>query len=316
MLLYYNHPIAQLFNLFDNPDKKRKFHKKSVPITGGILIISNLLFFLLFLKIFNLNEYKSEIFTQPLIFVAMLFFIIGVIDDKISINANLKFILTFILISGVLIYDSSLILNNINFQFVSFNLKYWSLPWTIICFLLFINAFNMFDGYNLQSASYSFFIFIIFFLKSNYDFLFLIILISIIFFSYLNYFSKSFMGDGGTYALGFLIGVFAIKLYNFNYFQTVDEIVLLMIIPGIDLMRLFCQRIIKYKRSPFSADRKHLHHLLSDKFGWLKTFFIMNSLIVIPFLIGEIFSIHLQILFIQILIYFVLLYKINSLSIN
>ena len=91
------------------------------------------------------------------------------------------------------------------------------------------------------------------------------------------------MGDGGTYALGFLIGVFAIKLYNFNYFQTVDEIVLLMIIPGIDLMRLFCQRIIKHKRSPFSADRKHLHHLLSDKFGWLKTFFIMNSLIVIPF---------------------------------
>ena len=48
LLLYYNHPIAQLFNLFDNPDKKRKFHKKSVPITGGILIISNLLFFLLF----------------------------------------------------------------------------------------------------------------------------------------------------------------------------------------------------------------------------------------------------------------------------
>ena len=35
---------------------------------------------------------------QPLIFVAMLFFIIGIIDDKISINANLKFILTFILI--------------------------------------------------------------------------------------------------------------------------------------------------------------------------------------------------------------------------
>ena len=53
----------------------------------------------------------------------MLFFIIGIIDDKISINANLKFILTFILISGVLIYDSSLILNNINFQFVSFNFK-------------------------------------------------------------------------------------------------------------------------------------------------------------------------------------------------
>ena len=89
------------------------------------------------MKIFNLNEYKSEIFTQPLIFVAMLFFIIGIIDDKISINANLKFILTFILISGVLIYDSSLILNNINFQFVSFNLKYWSLPWTIICFFAF-----------------------------------------------------------------------------------------------------------------------------------------------------------------------------------
>ena len=109
--------------------------------------------------------------------------------------------------------------------------------------------------------------------------------------------------------------MFAIKLYNFNYFQTVDEIVLLMIIPGIDLMRLFCQRIIKHKRSPFSADRKHLHHLLSDKFGWLKTFFIMNSLIVIPFLIGEIFQFIYK-YYLYKFLFTQLLYKINSLSIN
>ena len=169
-----------------------------------------------------------------------------------------------------MIYDSSLILNNINFQFVSFNLKYWSLPWTIICFCFLLTLLICLMVTIFNQPHIHFYIYNIF-LKSNYDFLFLIILISIIFFLS-KLFSKSFMGDGGTYALGFLIGVFAIKLYNFNYFQTVDEIVLLMIIPGIDLMRLFCQRIIKHKRSPFSADRKHLHHLLSDKFGWLKTF--------------------------------------------
>ena len=43
-----------------------------------------------------------------------------------------------------------------------------------------------------------------------------------------------------------------------------------MLIPGIDMIRLFFERI-KNKRNPFSNDRWHFHHLLLNKYGYLKT---------------------------------------------
>ena len=49
------------------------------------------------------------------------------------------------------------------------------------------------------------------------------------------------------YLLAFIISYFSIKLYNPKNFVNVDEIVLLMTIPGIDLMRLFIERIFILK---------------------------------------------------------------------
>ena len=46
-----------------------------------------------------------------------------------------------------------------------------------------------------------------------------------------------------------------------------------MMIPGIDMLRLFLKGFLK--KSPFIADRKHLHHLLLGKFGYAKTIFIL-----------------------------------------
>ena len=45
LLLYFsNEKIAQFFNLYDNPDTLRKFHKSKVPLTGGIIILFNVMF--------------------------------------------------------------------------------------------------------------------------------------------------------------------------------------------------------------------------------------------------------------------------------
>ena len=56
-----------------------------------------------------------------------------------------------------LIYlDKEIILNEIKFSFYDKNilLNEYNIFFTIFCFLVFINAFNMFDGINLQSKSY------------------------------------------------------------------------------------------------------------------------------------------------------------------
>ena len=89
----------------------------------------------------------------------------------------------------------------------------------------------------------------------------------------LNYQINHF-GDSGCFLISFIIGSFSIISYNSNDIQYSDTIFLLMMIPGIDMLRLFFERISK-KKSPFIADRKHLHHLLLGKFGYAKTIFIL-----------------------------------------
>ena len=309
VLVFYNKSIANLFNLFDKPDNVRKFHKLSVPITGGIIIYVNLIFFTILQFFINYDLQLFESFQNYLIFfgVCSLFFFLGLIDDKILMNANLKFLLIILFIILALFLENEIIIKQVRLFFISFEIPLWSIPWTLICFLLFINAFNMFDGYNLQCSSYSIFLLSILYLKSNFSNIFLIIIISIIFFSFLNYKSKSFMGDSGTYLLAFIISYFSIKLYNSNNFVNVEEIVLLMIIPGIDLMRLFIERIFILKKSAFTPDRNHLHHYLLKKNNLNQTFFITNAIIILPYLIGLYFSIMFYMVFVQIIIYFIVL---------
>ena len=52
-----------------------------------------------------------------------------------------------------------------------------------------------------------------------------------------------------------------ISKLDHNEFKSfkVDEIFLLMFLPGIDMLRLFTQRILSGK-NPFLGDREHLHH--------------------------------------------------------
>ena len=49
-----------------------------------------------------------------------------------------------------------LYLKNINFSFLdkNYNIGNYSYILTVLCYLLFINACNMFDGINIQSGSY------------------------------------------------------------------------------------------------------------------------------------------------------------------
>ena len=120
---------------------------------------------------------------------------------------------------------------------------------TVFCFLVYLNAFNMFDGINLQASFYSLFIFLnIMFFFSN-SLLINILIISLIGFSYLNFKNKTFLGDSGSLILAFIISYFFISLYNLDFINYADKICLFMLIPGFDLIRLFLIRIFNKKKS-------------------------------------------------------------------
>ena len=175
-------------------------------------------------------------------------FLFGFYDDKKSLNPNLKLFLVFIIILLYTFFDNSSLLSDLKFSFTerTINLKYMSLPVTILCYLLFINAFNMFDGINLQCGIYSLSIILFLFLFEAFSNFLLFLLIPLITFIILNFKNKCFLGDNGSMFLSFIFSVLMIKSYNLqSNIIYADQIFLVMMIPGLELLRLAIFRIYK-----------------------------------------------------------------------
>ena len=313
--IYFFNKIKLFHHNLDKPDNKRKLHKKPIPLAGGTLIFLNLLFYSFFI-FFNQNLLLKEVLFLNQLNFALFFlsclaiFCLGFFDDRLNISAAFKFLITTIIIFLIIFFDKNLILNQIKFSFFEriFYLSEFSILFTCFCFIVYLNAFNMFDGINLQSFSYSLIIFFYIFIFHLDVILIQVLFISLITFGYLNFKNKSFLGDSGSLLLSFIISYIFIKLYNFNMINFADEIVIFMLIPGIDLIRLFLIRILN-KRNPLSPDRLHLHHLLLSKFSYKETLIIIIILILLPIILNYLKLNNLYTIALVSLLYF-LIFKI------
>ena len=255
--------ILKKINIFDCPDKKLKVHSKKVFIGGGIVFYVTFFFIYLF-NIFFFDYYFIRISTFLL---ATLIFLLGLFDDKFKLNYLYKFFFLTVVLTLSFAADESILVNNLRFSFTKYelNLGNYSYFFTLICFLLFINSINLFDGINLQCGTYFLLIFVFFYLITG-NYLFLFFLMSIVFFLYMNFKNRIFLGDSGSLFIAFIVGYFSIILYQKDFFKS-DDIIILMIVPGFDMFRLFVQRILK-KRNPFKGDLNHFHHLVKKNYGY------------------------------------------------
>lgn len=316
ILYIYNQKIASLLELYDKPDNFRKVHKSNVPLTGGIIIIINIFFLLTFLFLqnnffLNINIFYSKKDFLIFIISSISIFLIGYFDDKFKISAVKKFFLMILLFTVIIIYGKGLLIQEIKVSFLEtsyFLPNYISIIWTLLCFLLFVNALNMFDGINYQVSIYSIFISFFFVINNYFPIFFLILGMSLLFFLILNHNNKSFLGDSGSYLLGFVFSYFFIKFYNSTNLINTDQIVLFMIIPGIDLMRLFIYRIYK-GNYPFTPDRNHLHHIMRLKNSLIITNIKVLLLTIVPATLGFYFGYTYLFLAMQIIIYFYFISK-------
>ena len=286
--------ITSFFKLLDYPDNIRKFHKKPTPLIGGIFLYTT------FLIIFFLELYFTKIidpFFTLMIFSSFCFFI-GVLDDKFNIKAHYKllFISTFLVI--FLLFNNEYLLDKLFFfqlNKIYALTKIQSIFLTTLCILLLMNAFNMTDGINGLSTGISFiWIFIfsnIFQLPSVYFLVMFFLLVNFIFI----YNGKYFLGDSGSLLLSSFIGLTSIYYYNKNIFLThpvfVEEIILIFLIPGLDMFRLFLKRILN-KKNPLMGDTNHLHHILCKNFKLNASLIIYYSIIIFPFMLLKVFNIE------------------------
>ncbi len=307
LVLFFNRYI-NYFTIRDLADGKRKIHEGDIPIIGGTLFYINFLI-VTFYDIFYTNVdfflTRNDLTLQLNLLISYsAIFMLGLYDDKYNLSANKKFLIFALILAGSFLIDKELIINNLEFSFstYSFHLREFSFIFTLLCFLLFINAFNMFDGINLQSISYSIIIFLyLIFIGNSYSLSTLFIII-LIFLFYLNYSNKLFMGDSGTLPLSFLISYLIVKNYNNGDSLYVDNIFLLLMIPGLDLVRLSFTRILNGK-NPFHGDRNHIHHLLNLKFSQNLSIILLNLIIIIPLILAEMFLTYIASIIISLIIY-------------
>jgi|TARA_B110000008_G_C16870695_1_gene524655 UDP-GlcNAc:undecaprenyl-phosphate/decaprenyl-phosphate GlcNAc-1-phosphate transferase len=306
IFIYIAHDnLISIFNTYDYPDKIRKLHKKKTSLLGGLILLINCCFFYLINKLI-FNNSLTDFNPNSFMLGCILIFLLGLYDDKFNLNANIKFILQILIISIVLLIDPNLKIELLYFSFVdsAFILNNLSFSFTVICILIFINALNMYDGINLQVGSYSVVIFITLIHYSTEYALLSALILSLVVFLILNKNSKIFLGDNGSNLLGFIISFIVINIANNNNATlSVENIFILMMLPGLELIRLFVYRLSK-GRHPFSADKKHIHHLILNKEGFLKTIFLTKFYVISPIIL----MIFLKDYFLYIIVGYVLLY--------
>ena len=112
----YRHGIGKFFQVLDLP-KEDKIHITTTPLIGSFPLI---FFSLIFIICFNSINNIKIIFTY-----SYLFFIMGYVDDRYNINANLKLLISAIIVIMILNFSEIFVLKYIYIDFLekSFSLK-------------------------------------------------------------------------------------------------------------------------------------------------------------------------------------------------
>ena len=309
-ILYKNKNfITKKFNLIDHPDKNRKLHQTKTPLIGGLLIFVCVVYLITIDQLFIINTN----FIAKIITILLPIFIIGLLDDIYNLSPAKKIIFLSTLILLFLYFNKDFLLKELYFD--DFKKTYLlnetlSLFITTFCLLLLINAFNMSDGINglAHSISILWLIILIVFFGLNITFYFITLIIFLSF--VLNYQGKYFLGNSGSLFISSFIGLLTIYLYNFNLSTknlfSVEKIILIFLIPGLDMLRLFILRLSN-KKSPFLGDLDHFHHLLISNLHLHKAIIYYLLLVLWPFIFVEFYKIKYFFIFLlQSIIFFFL----------
>jgi UDP-GlcNAc:undecaprenyl-phosphate GlcNAc-1-phosphate transferase len=281
--------IVKKIKIIDKPDKIRKLHKKPTPLLGGMMIFSS--FFLINLYLFFLHNLSKTSFIILICCAACL--ILGLIDDIKKISYKFKFSILIVIFCLFVSLDTNLQINKIYFATFNkeFYFNYFSIPFTILCLTLFINSMNLIDGIDGLCILISI-ILLAWLIKSfqNSEALYILIIISFIYILYFNLKKNIFLGNSGSLFIGCLIALSVILNYNIEISKInypVENIFIAFMLPGLDMLRVFAERIFK-KKNPFLADRSHLHYLLLDKgLNLTKVLTILCMMVLSPIIINQ-----------------------------
>lgn len=262
-------------NLVAQPNE-RTSHTSLVPNLGGMgIFIGFILSFTLF------SNFESFPSLQYFLFAMILILFLGIKDDITALSASTKF-LGLLVAVGILVILGDVRISSFYGILGIYDIGYWpSVLLTILVFMTIINAINLIDGINglcailtiISSIAFSFW----FILEGSEVSIQLTTLAAAIIGSLLAFLrfnvtpAKIFMGDTGSLMLGYILAFMAVMFIEVNAtYQGVFKLryspvvaIGFLAIPLADMLKVFLIRIFR-GQSPFSPDKRHVHHLLVD----------------------------------------------------
>jgi UDP-N-acetylmuramyl pentapeptide phosphotransferase/UDP-N-acetylglucosamine-1-phosphate transferase len=262
--------VAEKKHLMDEPDN-RSLHSNRTPTLGGVGIFISV--------VVVMTITGAMLNTKVLLLVTggiTILFFLGLKDDLTVLSAGKKFsgqlfaALLLIVFSDTRIVGLSKILD---VDILPYGV---SVVFTLFVYVLIINAYNLIDGVDGLAGTIALLIstvFAVLFYNSG-ELSLATISVALIgaLLAFLRYNlsseKKIFMGDTGSLIVGFLLAFFAISFISqsqtnidSNYFRASPALALAMLFyPLMDTFRIFFIRIFILKKSPFEADKNHIHH--------------------------------------------------------
>lgn len=281
---------------------ERSSHSVPTPAIGGVAIYLGLIVAILIGVRYNTSNEVFFIMGS----MTVLFFL-GIIDDIKELGSKIKFVFQFG-VAFVIAYFSELRISDLHglmgIHEIPFAIQ---IALTVVIIVGIINAYNLIDGINglagaltlINSVVLALIFLTAYTLTGDSDLLVYCIITtamagSVIAFLFYNMRSKAmiFMGDTGSLVIGLLMAVMAAVKIGRIEFMLTDTVYShtfifgysIIFLPVYDTLRVFTERILKGK-SPFKADKTHIHHLLLEAgMNHLKaTFVIATSQLIMIF---------------------------------
>lgn len=262
--------LIRKYSLYDMPSE-RKEHRLPIPTMGGIPIMAGMMTALLIWLPF------SNHITQVCFFFSLAsLFALGIMDDIKDLSAKYKLIIqvglaSLIALSGIRIHSFDGLFGIHELPLAA------QYTFTILAIVGITNSFNLIDGIDGLAGGLGFMSLITLGLVlvisgDGYTALIAFSLAgAMLAFLYFNFNpARIFMGDTGSLILGFVIAVLSIRLMQLNINAPKSLLpnapifaLGIVLLPVFDTLRVFAVRIWNGK-SPFEADRTHIHHLLTN----------------------------------------------------
>ena len=264
--------LSSYFGLLDKPDDRRRHNKPTARLGGIAIFISCLLSFLLInifvFNFFEINSMGNQTKDISIFFLGLIsYFLIGLSDDIYRLSPWPRLAAQGII--GAIVWYLGFRIVGYDL-FISGNLNnFASFFFTIFWIMGVTNAINWLDGLDGLASGVSSVSFIgIGIIALNNDNILIAILSTILagscvgFLSLNSHPAKIFMGDSGSFLIGFSLASLSL-MASTTYGNNTDfiPILIILLIPTLDMIHVILGRLIK-RKSPFFPDRSHLHYKL------------------------------------------------------